>query len=500
MQIEPRVLRERVEEVLGERHVEVADAVVRELHAGRRGRARFETSTDDLDLRLRHRQHLAAVAADARGVAERLADAPGRARCRRPRPCGAGRPRGRPSRGAAGRTGRASRTTRACGRRTACPSRPRTRPRRRCVSSIADLRLARLALEARAARLARAHRSHSDLRLRLARRLALAPRAPDLREPQLDRGAVPGEALELREPDHVEPELAQLRRLEAHEGSCASGSRRRRAARRSARCRPSAARGSGRPGSRRPPPACSGRGRPCPRSRRCFSMRLGVVDRDHQVLGRVTVRELDRTASRSFATTIAPRAGERLARDLRALERLELLARSAPARAATSAFTCVIRIAHAISSCSACESRSAATQAGVARACRRSTSTSVGPASLSIADLAEHEPLRVAARRRCPGPTILSTRGTLCGAVGERGDRLRAAHLEDAVHAGDARRHQHLGADAAVGLRRRRHHDLRHLDHRGRHRVHDHRRRVAGLAAGHVDADALRAGARGGPR
>ena len=39
------------------------------------------------------------------------------------------------------------------------------------------------------------------------------------------------------------------------------------------------------------------------------------------------------------------------------------------------------------------------------------------------------------ARRRCPGPTITSTGGDRLGPVRERGDRLRAAHRVDLVHA-----------------------------------------------------------------
>jgi hypothetical protein len=47
------------------------------------------------------------------------------------------------------------------------------------------------------------------------------------------------------------------------------------------------------------------------------------------------------------------------------------------------------------------------------------------------------------------------------------------------------------GRSFPSGSGRRDHDDLGHLDHRGRHRVHDHGRRIDGLAAGHVDADAL---------
>ena len=46
--------------------------------------------------------------------------------------------------------------------------------------------------------------------------IALATRAPDARQSQIHRCAVAGEAFQLGEPDHLEAELAQLRRLEAH--------------------------------------------------------------------------------------------------------------------------------------------------------------------------------------------------------------------------------------------------------------------------------------------
>ena len=75
-------------------------------------------------------------------------------------------------------------------------------------------------------------------------------------------------------------------------------------------------------------------------------------------------------------------------------------------------------------------------------------------------------------------------------AVGERGDRLRAADREHAVDAADRRRREHELVALAAG-RGHRHDDFAHARHLRRHGIHDHRRRVGGLAAGHVDADAV---------
>ena len=149
----------------------------------------------------------------------------------------------------------------------------------------------------------------------------------------------------------------------------------------------------------------------------------------------------------------------------------------------------VTKTAEAISSCSACESRSAAIQAGVAVR-SATTSTSVGPASLSIATSPKTQPLG-GRHVDVSGTHDLVHPGHALRAVGQRGHRVGTAHLEDAVHARDARGHQHLGRDRAVLSRRRRHADLRHLDHRGRHRIHDDGGRIERLAARHVDPHPL---------
>src|SRR5208283_5443459 len=56
----------------------------------------------------------------------------------------------------------------------------------------------------------------SQLGLRLACGFALATRTTNLLQAKLDGPPVSRETFELREPDHVGAELAQLRRLEAH--------------------------------------------------------------------------------------------------------------------------------------------------------------------------------------------------------------------------------------------------------------------------------------------
>ena len=90
--------------------------------------------------------------------------------------------------------------------------------------------------------------------------------------------------------------------------------------------------------------------------------------------------------------------------------------------------------------------------------------------------------------KRLPGPTILSTRGSVRVAERERGDRLRAADLKQARHARELGRGQHRVVHSA---RRRHHHDVRHPgDHRGND-VHDDGGWVGRFAAGHVDAHPL---------
>ena len=84
-----------------------------------------------------------------------------------------------------------------------------------------------------------------------------------------------------------------------------------------------------------------------------------------------------------------------------------------------------------------------------------------------------------------PGPTILSTRGIVAGAVGERGDRVRAA---DAKQPGDARlerrRHDDRLGPRADGD------DLGHARDARRHGRHQQRGGQRKPPAGHVAADA----------
>ena len=90
------------------------------------------------------------------------------------------------------------------------------------------------------------------------------------------------------------------------------------------------------------------------------------------------------------------------------------------------------------------------------------------------------------ARRGCPGPTITSTRLDRLGAVGERGDRLRAAHAVDALDAAQPAGAEDRRVDLAVRARRRAHGDV---DHAGRARgddAHHDRARVRRAPAGHV--------------
>ena len=111
-------------------------------------------------------------------------------------------------------------------------------------------------------------------------------------------------------------------RRRSRRSRCASGSRARRGPRRSARCARSAARGWGRRHSRRPPRACSGR----ERSRRhggSFGQRIGLVDRQLEMLGRDAVDQRRRLVP--VATTmIAPFACQLAPRDRGARQRRQM--------------------------------------------------------------------------------------------------------------------------------------------------------------------------------
>jgi hypothetical protein len=84
------------------------------------------------------------------------------------------------------------------------------------------------------------------------------------------------------------------------------------------------------------------------------------------------------------------------------------------------------------------------------------------------------------------GADDLVDRGDARRTVGQRRHRLRAADAEDLVDAGELRGGEHQRIELAV---RRRHHHHETLDagHFRRHRVHQHRGRIGGGAARHVE-------------
>jgi hypothetical protein len=74
--------------------------------------------------------------------------------------------------------------------------------------------------------------------------------------------------------------------------------------------------------------------------------------------------------------------------------------------------------------------------------------------------------------------------------MGERGHRLGAADAIDLVDTGELRRRQDERHQLAVGCRH--HHDqARNAGDLGRHRIHQHRGRIGGGAARHIEADRL---------
>ena len=74
--------------------------------------------------------------------------------------------------------------------------------------------------------------------------------------------------------------------------------------------------------------------------------------------------------------------------------------------------------------------------------------------------------------------------------VGQRRNGLRAPDGKDLVDAGHVRGGEHELVQLAA--RRRHHHDqLGNAGHLRRNGVHQHRRRIGGLATGHVEADAI---------
>ena len=74
--------------------------------------------------------------------------------------------------------------------------------------------------------------------------------------------------------------------------------------------------------------------------------------------------------------------------------------------------------------------------------------------------------------------------------IGERGDRLRTAQLEDIGHAGHSRSGQNLRRYAAIPCSWRCHHNALHTGQLRRNRIHQHAGRIAGRAARHIKAGA----------
>ena len=85
-----------------------------------------------------------------------------------------------------------------------------------------------------------------------------------------------------------------------------------------------------------------------------------------------------------------------------------------------------------------------------------------------------------------PGPTITSTRGDGLGSVRERGDRLRAAHPVDLVHAAERARGEDHGMRPPAGPGRRADGELVHSRGARRDRAHHDGRGVGRPAARHV--------------
>ena len=105
------------------------------------------------------------------------------------------------------------------------------------------------------------------------------------------------------------------------------------------------------------------------------------------------------------------------------------------------------------------------------------------------ADLAEHQPLG-RGDIGVAGADDLRHRRDRRGAVGERRHRLRAADAVDLGDAAEMRRRQHQRIELAVGRRHHHHHAADARDFR-RHRVHQHRGRIGGGAAGNIEPDRL---------
>ena len=210
---------------------------------------------------------------------------------------------------------------------------------------------------------------------------------------------------------------------------------------------PSAARGWSRRHSRRSLPACGGRGR----SRRHCGCARGNASASSIASS---------TCSAAMRSTSGTAASKLVDDD----DRAEIApARRAPSRRAAAASSCrstaastaspkaassVIRIDCAAASCSACASRSAAIQSGIVAGVGDDQHFRRAGDHVD-ADRAEHLPLggRDIGIAR---PDDLGDRPDRLGAVGKRGDRLRAADPVDLRHAGEIGGDQHQRVDLAA--------------------------------------------------
>ena len=103
------------------------------------------------------------------------------------------------------------------------------------------------------------------------------------------------------------------------------------------------------------------------------------------------------------------------------------------------------------------------------------------------ADLAEHQPLG-GGDIGVAGADDLRDRRDGRGAVGQRRHRLRAADAVDLRDAAEPGGRQHQRIELAAGRRHHHDHALDAGDLR-RHRVHQHRGRIGGGAAGNIETD-----------
>ena len=90
-----------------------------------------------------------------------------------------------------------------------------------------------------------------------------------------------------------------------------------------------------------------------------------------------------------------------------------------------------------------------------------------------------------------PRPGDFVDPGYRRGSVRQGRNRLGATEFKDPVNSGNSGRSQHMGIHHPVGHGHH-HDDFTHPGNLGRHCIHQHRRRITGLAARHVDADPIK--------